>query len=501
VLASALFALGLQAPDSGRLHVGLEYVLIDNPGRVARTARMLAPIGLTAAKHYAEHVDWGAMQKAANAPIDFTRLDAFVREFQAIGVEEPVICLRSASPWASKGYARLRSTNLTPKLQHLAAYERWVSAVVERYDGDGAGDLPGLRRPVRLYEIGSELSSYEPEPVDEYLAMLGRAYRAAHAAFPGVLVAHAAFLTTNAFRNDPTPAEYDTAFAGVDRRIMHHGLTAIRKVLDRGDLFDVVNLHSLGDPTEIEPNVRWLNWEMARRGYQKRIIISDTAIYPFIAWGPATECNKPARQLGIVIEPATEADRCRLATYLGLVLNGNRDAIRWTHAHTAADMVKRTIIAAEQGVWLINLAFVEDLAWLKLKPFKAGAGASAWSGFIDLARNETRAPYHAVRQALGHLAGYTSVSRLPVAGPGARVYVIDRPDGRRYVAWLETARVSTPADPVPSGTATIDVGGGQLMVEPLITDPKALEPTRSPVETSGGRATVTITPTPIFLTR
>ena len=53
---------------------------------------------------------------------------------------------------------------------------------MERYDDDGQQDMPGLRYPVRIFEIGTEFSSYEPESVEEYLEVLQACYKAAHAA-------------------------------------------------------------------------------------------------------------------------------------------------------------------------------------------------------------------------------------------------------------------------------------------------------------------------------
>ncbi|MFQ6102428.1 MAG: hypothetical protein ACE5OS_14545, partial [Anaerolineae bacterium] len=37
-----------------------------------------------------------------------------------------------------------------------AAYAAWLTALVERYDGDGAGDMPGLAYPIRHWEISNE---------------------------------------------------------------------------------------------------------------------------------------------------------------------------------------------------------------------------------------------------------------------------------------------------------------------------------------------------------
>jgi hypothetical protein len=483
----------------GPIRVGAEYVLIDNPGRTAAYARELAPIGFTAIKHYAEHAEWGAMQSGPAAPIDFRRLDAYVRSFQAAGIAEIIICLRSASSWGSVQAGKLRSTNLVPKPQFTGLYERWIAAVVERYDGDGNSDMPGLRGPVRLYEIGSELSTYEPEPVEKYLGMLERAYRAAHAAFGDVLIAHAAFLTTTAFARHPAPGAYEAGFAAMPPRIAEHGLTELRKLLDRGDIFDVVNVHSLGDPTEIEDITAWLDWEMNRRGYRKPVIISDTAMTPWIAWGPAFACNRPPLQMGVVILPATEADRCRLAEYFRKLVDGDAATVRWTQGLAAADNVKRVVIAADRHVALINTAFIEDLVWLKLKVFGAGTGPSAWSGLIDLDRRERRASYWALQQLMRHLRGYDTLHRVSSGDADVRVYEISVGDSKCWIAWLELNRVLLPGEAMPSRPLTLTTGGAQAVIEPLITRAGLSRPEQRTEKTRSGRLSLSLTPEPVFI--
>ena len=39
---------------------------------------------------------------------------------------------------------------------HVASYEEWIANVVERYDGDGVDDMPGLKYPITHWEIGNE---------------------------------------------------------------------------------------------------------------------------------------------------------------------------------------------------------------------------------------------------------------------------------------------------------------------------------------------------------
>lgn len=479
--------------------IGTEYVIIEQENRVATLAETLAPIGLTAAKPLPENFSWGEMQPSPTAAIDFRRLDGFVREFQAVGFSDLVLALKPHSAWASNDYL---GKGLFPlrggvKTEYLDAYENWVYSVVERYDGDGNDDMPGLRYPIRFYEIGTEFSSYEPEPVEEYLVILERAYTAAHRAYDEVLVAHAAFLTTLAFANNPGPAEYESAFEGTADQ--NHSLADMRQVLDRPDLFDVLNVHSLGDPYEIEAIVAWLNYEMAQRAYQKRIIISDTATTPFISWGPATTCDRNPDQMGKVIPPATEADRCRLADYFARLVDGDEDTLRWTQAFAAQDMVKKVVISAEQGILLINTAFIEDLFWLKLPIAQAGAGTSAWAGLVDVGRREYRAGYYALRQLVGYLDGYESITRLILDEEEVRVYEIGRAGQRFWIGWYDPGYLILPGDPLPEKRIQFNPSGTSALAETLITQFGQDTPVRITLSAQDGILTLTLTPTPVFI--
>ena len=148
--------------------------------------------------------------------------------------------------------------------------------LLERYDGDGYKDMPGLRWPVTTFEIGTEFSSYQPEPVEDYLETLSLAYTTAHKASDSVKIAHAAFLLTPVNMDVQDPSEYDRVWAKTPRRDKHHGLEDMRRVLDHPELFDLINFHNLGSPYEIEHVIRWLKVETSRRNYRKPVIISDT---------------------------------------------------------------------------------------------------------------------------------------------------------------------------------------------------------------------------------
>lgn len=89
------------------------------------------------------------------------------------------------------------------------AYEAWVTAIVERYDGDGTNDMPGLEIPIKYWEVMNEpdlqyhsnlptgetdrLNFYKQGPA-EYSTLLEHTYNAIKAADPSsyVLIAGAA---------------------------------------------------------------------------------------------------------------------------------------------------------------------------------------------------------------------------------------------------------------------------------------------------------------------
>ena len=136
------------------------------------------------------------------------------------------------------------------------------------------------------------------------------------------MVGHAAFLTTPVNFDVERYADYDTAWNNTPKHDEHHDLTDIRAILDRPDLFDFLNIHNLGDPYEIEHQMRWLRKETKRRGYTRPVVISDTLSTSYVAWGAGSRCE--GNRLGTLIPPATEKDRCDIAAYFTKLLEGDK---------------------------------------------------------------------------------------------------------------------------------------------------------------------------------
>jgi hypothetical protein len=476
------------------IQIGVEYAV---PG----LGKTFGALKIPAVKFYPGLFAWGKMQKNKDAPIDFTMLDRLVVEYQDAGFEEIYVSLSTINFWAMKGLK-----NYTPKKEYWPHFEDWIQAVVERYDHDGVKDMPGLKRPLRYYEISEEFSSYAPEPLADYLTMLERAGQAARSAYPKVQILHAAFLTTGVFRDHPKPAHYPAAFANAPRRYMVKTLDDIRAVLDRPKLFDAVNFHSLGDPYEIEGNVAWLRYEMAQRKYTRPIIISDTTPNLLIGWGPATKGGLGKQ--GLLTPPATEQDRPRLADYFQKLIDRDKATWDFNHAFVAHDMVQRVIIAAEQGVSLINTAFMEDLPLFQTKLIAGGAGTSAWAGMAETKlkppselRTITglRAPFFAIQQLQNHLRGYDQVVRIATGNKQIRLYHWRQ--GRRpvWLAWLDPGKVVFPGDDWPSAKLTVKTGPGTFVNEPVIDRPNQTRPMQEKQVSRQGALEITMTPRPVYV--
>lgn len=92
----------------------------------------------------------------------------------------------------------------------LDAYTAFVKATVERYDGDGIDDMPGLTTRVEDWEIGNEVEGqcggYEGQP-QAYVDLLKASYAAVKAADPAALVLNAGALEIAGHGSGPAEAK------------------------------------------------------------------------------------------------------------------------------------------------------------------------------------------------------------------------------------------------------------------------------------------------------
>lgn len=152
---------------------GLDYVFVHSPG--ARDQELVdqfcAAVGIRWVNF--ARLEWKLIEPkapvAGRHTYNWRDLDRAVRTWQRNGIHI-MVSMRFESPWATaertddefvylKGIAKaiaLAGADYLPKPEHREDLRDYMAAVVERYDGDGVDDMPGLLFPVLHYQIGNE---------------------------------------------------------------------------------------------------------------------------------------------------------------------------------------------------------------------------------------------------------------------------------------------------------------------------------------------------------
>lgn len=129
-----------------------------------------------------------------------------------------------------KGLGRSRH-----KPYDIDAYKRFVSTLVERYDGDGKDDMLGLKFPIKYWEASNEPSmqtgfnTFFNGSSEDYLEILEATYQAVKEADPEAKVLHAGMAGTEPWM-----------------------ISFWKPIFEKGSLyFDIANIHSIGASEEL----------------------------------------------------------------------------------------------------------------------------------------------------------------------------------------------------------------------------------------------------------
>jgi hypothetical protein len=496
-------------PDDGfpAFALGIEYAELG-------LAEAYAGTGATWAKTRLEAFAWGRIEPeppvAGVHTHDWALTDAMVREYQGAGFLDIQSYLQPLSPWGSVSDAPL-DNDPAPRPEHLDDYRAWVGALIERYDGDGHADMPGLLAPVRYWVVGGEWTGFwGSADAEGYLATLEATAEEAQAAYPEVRLGAIPFYLWDVFEgNEPSEAQIAERLADPNP-IGRNPAAGIEVILDHPGLFDFVNVHSLGDYTEIAPLLRWLRAEMAERGYERPIWIDDAFPASFLAnvtWPafyPVTAENRQA-VLDLLLDVAR------------LEEPAHTEAAAWLYAYTASGAVKKVVTAVGEGAAGINLGNTED--WMhdsiaSVRTFQVNLiGAAASMGMVEVSHpagyqvDDTRvagAPrpaWHAVGLLADRL-GDGRFERVEAVGglTGPRGYRFERGGAVMWVLWVEAGLV-LPGEAEPSAAFELAVGPGtnELRLTHVITGQGESVPRMEVVAVSGETATVVLTTVPVII--
>lgn len=232
---SPRFALGINeavaVPDKAvREH------MMDRPG-VARHLQKDAGRALLLGARYVRG-NTGAFPRSSwwssqNEPESADYTDLWVQTVQANGLE-PVLMV---SPWPGNRTGKYTGRYVP---EDLDAYTAWVRTLVERYDGDGIQDMPGLRAPIRYWEVDNEPDLKFTSPPKDATAHLAPGTFCTPAEAAEVLLA-----TAGAIRAAHPDARILNG--GIFRPHAETGRDYLQKLLavpGAGAAFDILSLHS-----------------------------------------------------------------------------------------------------------------------------------------------------------------------------------------------------------------------------------------------------------------
>jgi hypothetical protein len=499
-LGDVLEAPDPDEPDFPPFALGVEYMQLGLEDTYAEAGAGWAKTRLEA---FAWRVSEPKAPTGGESTYDWRCPDGQIAAWQQAGVTRIQAYLQPESVWGSRNI----TSDLRPKQAREDEYRAWVRTMIERYDGDGEDDMPGLVRPVRHWVIGGEWTGFwKPDDPATYLDVLEMTREEALAASDAVQIGAIPLLLIDVFEgNEPTGDQIAMRLASeASHRNSAIGVDAI---LGRDDLFDYINVHSLGDYTELPVTARWLRGEMESRGYDKPIWIDDAFAVSFLAnqgwpsWHPVTDANH-----GAVYDVL---DR--------VALGDDPEARAWIEAEVAKGVVHKAVTALGEGYVGINLGNTED--WMPLEPvdqrrsFVSLIGAAAMMGWTDVdpgtgQLGAIRTPgeerpalgaFELVQDKLGD--GDFDVIEPLGELTGLRGYRFERDGVPMWVLWSEDGVLQLPGDdPEETGSLTLTVPEGidRLCIsQPPTARGAAPEP--ECVDLPGGQLQRDLTSIPVFI--
>ncbi len=426
--------------------------------------------------------NWSSIQRAENDEYNFVVADSVVRLFQSHGFELTwYLNCEARWAWVNPNPPIRFGASMAPAPDKEGDWQNFVRAVVERYDGDGSDDMPGLQLPIRFYIMTGEvkfdktgLGDAESPPfwadtIENLLRLHRLTYAALREADPRgqtKLVSSGAVLW-DFYADFPAYPAIDSS-DGVLWQRLHgannkgsryiDGWNALKKMLasfgNDGDGLecDYIGWHPHFSWRVLDQEFRFIRayagnkpiyvddmWcNIFAQGYNAGVFpaIPGEAQFnappqnppPPIAWVQNVYGDFP-NALFPTLNPHDELRQ-------GLK-SGNVAITQWYEANGARQLVKSMTTALGEGAERVSFSGTNDVAQLRNAPFEE-------IGWINLLGTRTegyraKAQFYTYQLLVEKLHDFTSVTQLEVSrNPRTRVYKFERPRGSIYILWSET---------------------------------------------------------------
>jgi len=286
---------------------------------------------------------------------------------------------------------------------NLESYKNWLAALVERYNGNGIKDMPGLRYPIKYWEIAGGYRAIVPfffqGTVEEFVRLLEISYVTIKENDPESSIINAGPASLARILEEP---ELDL---NKDQEIVFFDETL---KLGSGDYFDILSIMTNG--LNKNSSLKLIN-------HYQNLLEKYGCVKPLWISEIASHCNK--------------GDFMRYAL-------PNRSP-----EEQAANQVKQFTIAFSAG---IKMAFYTALGPAKPKGFELSSPLES-IGYIDMVslldgKGEKRPAYHTFKLMISLLDNFKKVESLKSTGE-TDIYLFKSDKNSIYVLWSNNNEVIT----------------------------------------------------------
>ncbi len=453
-------------------------------------------------------INWGEIEPRPPARGRHTYrwqgLDEAVRQWQHQGVHI-AMSLRFANAWAN-AKSTLKPTYLTgifgwtrrladykAKPEHVGDLRAFVGALVERYDGDGDRDMPGLLFPILHYQVCNEAYNelFWGGTVEEYGEHLRQVARAARDACAGVKIILSGICL------EPMDGFYDRHMDPLTRAYVERNLPRIppnmRAFLRRMHEF---SKSSLAFPDYDIVDARWSLYgvvehcreEMRRAGRPNADIWSaeiytahpllDAMVLPMTTLYPYPTPSRSLDYIKITRQPS----------------HREYEAVnRWYRGMQAAMTVKTCMVGLNAGTRMLMNGWALD-SQTPIAPYPLAVG-----GYKSTNTGKLWPAAHTYKLLIERLDGISGCRRLPVPD-SAYVYECTLRGGKTaIVAFCDDHVARNHDEPGPTIGVSIPWQRPTARVSHIVTELGQTDPRIEIVETRNGRLSLRLTQYPVIV--
>ena len=434
-------------------------------------------------------------------------LDKGVRLWQKHGVHI-MMSLRVRNPWGTqpptdkefvyqKGLARklvLATTDYLPKPKYMEAYREFISSLVERYDGDGIDDMPGLLFPVLYYQLGNEYYNevYWAGTAEEYGILLKETKQAARKANRNVKI----ILSGVGF--EEIYGFYDKEMEPETQKFVGKYLPRVPKnmkdYLRRGEDFSIKTLQFCDDYDIFD--ARWPNYGIIAKWKE---LLATHGCGDKAVWSAEIYSIMPLMEPLVLPNWTLQAipTPSKSRTYLKIIKSiRHKDFAEingWYRAMQAAWVVKMTMAALDAGSDKLMMGWFAD--------YQTPIAVSTLShhGLYSATLKKLWPAGYTYKQIIEKLEGVRSVRRLSMP-ENIYVYECIVKGGKKVlVAFYDDHIGQNHDEPLGEIAAKIPYQGSAAQVTHIIKDMDQDEPVVARVEVNNGLIRLKLSEYPVFI--